>query len=266
MVWRTDDLLRDLSLFRQRLEEAGITDPTQLAKIGATLEEFLKGPIIDPPDPPEPFSCRNGYQAGVELWEGWCQNSRVKFDTIVADMIMLQTGKGVSALSDAELGEGTYRISFYFDGERIAQGGGGKHLVQLASSHVGAGDPQLGDGYANWLRHDFQPVNNTLHVHTYNADSAGMGWFPKGDSFDIVCDIWRTGLPIQVQTWHELEVSWHRERDDEMLLTATLDGITAPARIIRIHPESKDLKYAVVGNMDELELFGGNACIRFRRG
>jgi hypothetical protein len=220
----------------------------------------------DPPDPPgDPAKCYSGYVPLVGWWLGYCGDELRNFQSGTDYGAMRTNAEALRWLDGSTpISKGFIEVDIYFATDRVPQGTGGLHVLSPASGHKALGTPIQNGGYPGWLRPDFQTrgIDGTtaeLRVGTYNADGEGRRWFQRrpGD-YDIVVDVWSTGIILQPQVWIPLRFEWFRAGE---WIVYSLNG---RARTVRIHADSHDIAAFAVGNMDGLSLFGGTPEVRYR--
>jgi hypothetical protein len=163
------------------------------------------------------------------------------------------------------LPNGFLELEIYFATDRVPQATGGLHLLSPTSAHKALKSPVGKKLYKGWLRPDLElhPVDGVraeLKIGTYNTDGNGAYWFERGHGkSDVVVDVWRTGIIVRPKQWIPVRMEWRRIAPDRLRLT--LNGKSTD---VQIHPDSKDILAFTVGNMDDLDDFGGTPEIRYR--
>jgi hypothetical protein len=251
---------------QQRLTAAGYGQSeinAIMQDLGACLQLVTTGPGPGPePEPePEPGECFDGYQALSAWWGGFCGDDLGNFESLAGGIgLMKHNAEALKVIT--ENGErwpkGFFEVDFLFDTDVVPQGAGGLHIMSPQSGHRAIGTPIVGDGYAGWLRPDFQikpagGINATLNIGTYNLNSAGKPWFGEPGHLNHVVDVWSTGVPLAPRTWTHVRFEWRRlaaHRLEYRLGTAI--------RTITISPDSKDILAFAVGNMDRYTPAGGS--------
>jgi hypothetical protein len=212
-----------------------------------------------PPDPPvDPTECHEGYLNLDGWWAAWCGRSKTSFRSQGTEYgAMKSNTQAVTFLDEGNrYREGWIEIEVYFATDRVPQGTGGLHIMSATSAHKGLGSPQVGSGYAGWLRPDFETrpipgdgVNAELKIGTYFADRNGA----------VTVKNWNTGIILWPKVWIPIRFGWHRNGT-----TFAMD-VNGRPNTLTISPDCVDIFGMSVGNMDGLANYGGTPEVRFRK-